>query len=148
MGMLGMMGQDPKDLLSEQQIDRLLNGAFDKFDKDGSGELEKPEFRKAWEFLGLEGTGTEMNRAFDQVDSDKSGVVDRYEFKTAIRDSRSTELSLTMLLTNLDGQIEGLDDIFNTYKTKLEEAKRKAQADLANSKDRYAMFQKTVRRRR
>merc|ERR1712062_407 len=148
MGMLGMMGQDPMDLLSDDQIDRLLNGTFDKFDKDGSGELEKPEFRKAWEFLGLEGSVEEMNRAFDQVDSDKSGVVDRYEFKTAIKDSRAAELSLTMLLTNLDGKIDGLDDIFNTYKTKLEEAKKRAQEDLANSKDRYAMFQKTVRRRR
>merc|ERR1712183_315298 len=104
--MLGIMGQDPRDLLSEDQVDRLLNTTFDKFDKDGSGELEKPEFRQAWEFLGLEGSVSEMNRAFDKVDMDKSGIVDRSEFKSAIKDSRATELSLTLLLTNLDGKID------------------------------------------
>ena len=54
--MLGMMGQDPRDLLTEDQINKLLDATFDKFDKDGSGQLEKPEFRKAWAFLGLEGS--------------------------------------------------------------------------------------------
>ena len=47
--MMQMMGQDPKDLLTEEQINRILDKTFTKFDKDGSGIHEKPEFFKAWE---------------------------------------------------------------------------------------------------
>merc|ERR1712066_537928 len=86
--MLGIMGQDPRDLLTDDQINQLLDATFDKFDKDGSGQLEKPEFRKAWDFLGLDGSIEEMNRAFDKVDNDRSGVVELPEFKSAIMDSR------------------------------------------------------------
>jgi Ca2+-binding EF-hand superfamily protein len=146
--MLGIMGSDPRDLLTDEQINRLLDATFDKFDKDGSGELEKPEFRKAWEHLGLDGSVDEMNRAFTSVDYDNSGIVDRSEFKTAIKESRATELSLTLLLTNLDGELEGIDDIFNTYKEKLEESKKQAQMNLLNSEEAFKNFQQTVRRRR
>merc|ERR1711879_1048427 len=114
------MGQDPRDLLTDAQIEKLLNGTFDKFDKNGSGQLEKPEFRKAWEFLGLVGAVEEMNEVFDKVDTDNSGIISRSEFKAAILDSRSTELSLTVLLNNMDGQLEGLEDVFAQYRIKLE----------------------------
>ena len=38
----------------------------------------------------------------------------------------ATELSLTVLLQVMDGELEGVDEIFNTHKTKLEEAKTKS----------------------
>ena len=44
-------------------------------------------------------------------------------------------------------QLEGLDDIFAEYKTKLEKAKAEAQARMANSEERFKVFQATVRRR-
>merc|ERR550517_1964126 len=142
--MLGIMGQDPRDLLTDEQINQLLDATFDKFDKDGSGQLEKPEFRKAWDFLGLEGTVNEQNAAFDAVDANASGIVDRGEFKSAIKNSRSNELSLTVIMTQMDGHLEGLDGIFSEYKKKLEKAKAEAQARLANSEEQFKMFQKTV----
>ena len=94
--------------------------------------------------MGLEGSVDEQNRAFDNVDVDKSGIVDRDEFKSAIKDSRATELSLTVLLQAMDGELEGFDDIFSTYKTKLEEAKKKAQMNLLDSEEAFKRFQKTV----
>jgi Ca2+-binding EF-hand superfamily protein len=51
--MMGFMGQDPQDLLTDDQVEKVLAQTFAKFDNDGSGELELPEFKKAWEFLGL-----------------------------------------------------------------------------------------------
>jgi DNA repair exonuclease SbcCD ATPase subunit len=110
--MMGMMGADPMDLLTDEEVDKLLVSTFQKFDRDNSGQLERPEFHKAWEFLGLEGSMDQVNRAFDGVDIDKSGIVDRREFCEAIRNSRLAELSLTVLLTNMDGHLEGMEQFF------------------------------------
>ena len=65
--MMTMMGQDPMDLLTEEQVRKVLKSTFDKFDKDKSDELERPEFHKAWEFLGLEGTTSEVDNCFTSV---------------------------------------------------------------------------------
>merc|ERR1719168_36519 len=35
--MLGILGQDARDLLTDEQINRLLKATFDKFDRDSSG---------------------------------------------------------------------------------------------------------------
>jgi Ca2+-binding EF-hand superfamily protein len=90
--MMGIMGADPMDVLTDEEVDRLLTQTFQKFDKDGSGQLERPEFHQAWEFLGLEGSVDQMNRAFDGGDVDRSGIVDRREFCEAIRGNRLAEL--------------------------------------------------------
>merc|ERR1711953_1157074 len=118
--MMGMMGKDPMDLLTAEQIDKVLTETFNKFDTDGSGELEIPEFRKAWEFLGLKGSRAEVDRAFQSVDSDGSGKVYRVEFKNAIKDSRVEELGMSVILSQMDGHLEGMEKIFADYKKKLE----------------------------
>ena len=79
--MMSMMGQDPKDILTEEQIAKVLKQTFEKFDKDNSGILENHEFHQAWAFLGLMGTKEEVDRAFQEVDTDKSGKIDLDEFK-------------------------------------------------------------------
>merc|ERR1712118_535388 len=106
--MLGMMGQDPKDILTDAEIQKLLSETFKKFDKDNSGLLELPEFVKAWKFLGLKGSDAEINRSFSTVDTDGSGKIDIGEFSKAIKGSRAAELSLTVLLTKMDGELEGM----------------------------------------
>ena len=51
--MLAIMNQNPEDILTEDEINNLLNATFKKFDKDGSGRLELPEFHKAYLDLKL-----------------------------------------------------------------------------------------------
>eukprot|EP00492_Amphilonche_elongata_P002345 TRINITY_DN25_c0_g1_i4.p1 TRINITY_DN25_c0_g1~~TRINITY_DN25_c0_g1_i4.p1 ORF type:complete len:147 (-),score=45.93 TRINITY_DN25_c0_g1_i4:27-467(-) len=119
-----------------------------KFDKDGSGQLEKPEFHKAWGFLGLKGEKAEIDLAFASVDVDASGIVDKSEFMKAIKSSRLTELSLTVLLEQMDGHLEGLESFFDDYKAKVEEAKLQASANLEAQEAAYKRFQATAKRRR
>merc|ERR1712176_1442843 len=114
-----MGGQDPRDLLTDEQISKVLGETFKKFDKDGSGVLERPEFHKAWEFLGLQGSRSEVDRAFTSVDYDNSGLIDINEFKKAIQSERMAEMSLTVILTQMDGHLDGLEEFFEEYKRKL-----------------------------
>merc|ERR1712156_125047 len=104
--MMGIMGKSPEDLLTEEQIQKLLSETFKKFDKDGSNAMELREFNQAWEFLGLQGSPEEIKAAFSSVDKDNSGVVDRLEFCEAVKGSRMAELSLSVLLTQMDGHLE------------------------------------------
>merc|ERR1719192_2087290 len=77
-----------------------------------------------------------------------SGKIDRFEFSKAIKDNRTEELSLTVLLTQMDGHLEGMEGFFEDYKRKLKEAEEEAQANLALSRGDYEAFQKATRRRR
>ena len=54
--MIDIMGMDPMEILTDEEVDELLNKTFAKFDKDKSGKIENPEFHKAREFLGLKVT--------------------------------------------------------------------------------------------
>jgi Ca2+-binding EF-hand superfamily protein len=146
--MLSIMGKDPKDLLTDDQINKLLFETFKKFDKDASGELETPEFVKAWRFLGLKGGDMEIKRAFGEVDTNHSGKIDKFEFAQSIKGNRTEELSLTVLLTQMDGHLEGMEGFFTEYKNKVREAEEEAKANLALSRGDYDAFQKATRRRR
>merc|ERR1712048_1285135 len=66
--MLGMMGKSVEDLMTGEQIQKLLVKTFNKFDEDGSGELEYPEFKDAFHALGLQGSESEIREAFNKVD--------------------------------------------------------------------------------
>ena len=71
--MLGMMGKSVEDLMTGEQIQKLLIKCFNKFDEDGSGQLEYPEFKAAFLHLGLNGSEAEIREAFKKVDVDGSG---------------------------------------------------------------------------
>merc|ERR1712048_70788 len=142
------MGQNPEDLLTDEEITKVLVATFNKFDTDHSGELEKPEFHKAWKFLGLKGGKDEIDRAFASVDTNYNGVVQKHEFCNAIRNSRLAELGLTVILSQMDGKLDGLEGIFKAYKERLEKAKQDALDNLNNQKHLLERFQATARRRR
>ena len=77
-----MMGLDPVDVLSDEEINKHLTDAFNKFDEDKSGELGAWEFKQAWFFLGLKGSRAELDASFASVDANKSGLIDLNEFIT------------------------------------------------------------------
>lgn len=79
-----------RDLLTDEQIDKILVETFNKFDNDGSGELEFPEFTEAWRFLGLKGSLDEIRNAYKTVDTDGSGKI----LVTCIIESRPVSLNL------------------------------------------------------
>merc|ERR1712048_730362 len=89
-----LLNVDPKDVLTDEEINRHLTEAFNKFDKDGSGEMGQWEFTQAWIFLGLKGSEDEINDSFKSVDRNHSGLIDLDEFKNAIKSDRLMELNL------------------------------------------------------
>ena len=101
--MMGVMGQSAEDLMTEEQIEKLLVATFNKFDADRSGRLEYGEFKDAFQDLGLSGNERELREAFKKVDADGSGYVDRIEFALAMKDSRMSELSLNVLMKQMNG---------------------------------------------
>merc|ERR1712079_540809 len=90
-----LLGVDPKDVLSDAEIEAHLTEAFKKFDKDSSGEMGQWEFTQAWLFLGLKGSESEIDEAFTKVDANNSGLIDLKEFIGAIKSERLMELNLT-----------------------------------------------------
>jgi Ca2+-binding EF-hand superfamily protein len=142
------MGQSVEDLMTGEQIQRLLVATFNKFDADGSGQLEYDEFKQAFSDLGLNGSEKEIQEMFKKVDVDGSGYVDRVEFSNAVKSSRMAELSLNVLISQMDGKLDGLGDIFGDYKRKLESAKKQAGADLKISEENFAAFQAQTRKRK
>merc|ERR550517_1503907 len=98
--------------------------------------------------LGLQGSEHEIREMFAKVDVDGSGYVDRTEFANAIKDSRMAELSLDIIVSKMDGEIAGLDDIFADYKRKLEAANKQAGVDLKVSEENFKKFQAQTRKRR
>merc|ERR1712146_792027 len=73
--MFESLGLKPEDVLSDEEIDKHLTEAFNKFDEDGSGQLGQWEFMQAWFFLGLKGSEDEINDSFKSVDTNNSGLV-------------------------------------------------------------------------
>jgi Ca2+-binding EF-hand superfamily protein len=143
-----MLGKSVEDLMTEEQVVKILIETFKKFDADGSGKLEYPEFKAAFNSLGLTGSEHEIREMFAKVDADGSGFVDRTEFTNAIKDSRMAELSLDLIVSKMDGEIAGLDDIFADYKRKLESANKQSGIDLKVSEENFKKFQAQTRKRR
>jgi len=63
---------------------RTVSETFEAFDKDGSGELQYPEYNAAWKFLNQPGGEQDIRNAFNSVDVDRSGNVDKDEFILSI----------------------------------------------------------------
>ena len=91
--MFSIIGKDPRELLTDDEINRLLFETFKKFDVDNSGELEVKEFIESLRFLGFKGSDGEITNAFNDVDANRSGKIDKFEFAQAIKNNCTEELS-------------------------------------------------------
>lgn len=58
--------------------DRLFK-AFDLFDSDRNGRIDRAEFRRLLEALGG-ATSAEFDLGFDRIDTDRTGTIDVVEF--------------------------------------------------------------------
>ena len=73
---------------------------FQKYDADGSGELERDEIRLALTDLGLPNEGTEVDRFIQQLDTDCTGTLNWSEFQQLARQSEETKGVLGHLVKN------------------------------------------------
>jgi len=63
------------------KIETDVRPAFEKFDSDGSGAIDKTELKKLCETLGNYLTDEQTDAALVDLDLDKSGDIDFNEFK-------------------------------------------------------------------
>jgi hypothetical protein len=71
--------------LSGQALEKAIREAFDKFDTDKSGRIDREEFAKAMHFLGLRLDKAQNHILFNECDVDGSGEIDREEFSHMIK---------------------------------------------------------------
>lgn len=57
-----------------------MRAVFQSFDKDGNGEIDKNELKKAFEEMGKHFSDAELNRMMEMMDTDQSGTVSYEEF--------------------------------------------------------------------
>ena len=79
---LAMMSDTPlpEKNSEDAKLYKTLKDTFDAFDKDGSAEMQFPEYCESWKFLGRSGTEQDMKKSFDAVDIDGSRQIDVNEF--------------------------------------------------------------------
>merc|ERR1719480_428549 len=135
-----LAGMDAIKFMSDAEMDKILYDVFKKFDVDGSGTMELPEFKVAWrKELNLGGTDAEIAKAFRDVDVDNSGVIEISEFKEAIKGERMAELNMKVIASNMETSIDSLSDYMKNFKQRYENA-------MATAKRRRAMRAKFVNR--
>jgi len=69
------------DLVTEAQIAEFRD-AFNSFDRDGSGHIDKEELKLLCEWVGQETTEAEIDEMMAMADGDGSGKIDLWEFIT------------------------------------------------------------------
>ena len=63
---------------------------FRSWDEDGSGSIDKKEFREAISALGFDAPKADKDAVFEQFDADGSGAIDLKELKNALKKKEST----------------------------------------------------------
>merc|ERR1712079_225687 len=111
-----MMGVDPRDLMTDEEIDKDLAEAFHKFDEDNSGQLGAWEFQQAWFFLGLKGDENEIKDAYAKVNTNAGDQIDIEEFMTAIKGERMVELNLKNVLTKMGVELQSKESMYEAFK--------------------------------
>lgn len=113
-----------KDLeLSDQINSIIIQEAFRMFDSDGSQEIDKKEFRKLVQSLGIEAKASKIDQMMKEVDKDGSGQINLKEFTDMMNKYQSqipifTHLQSTFNLYDKDG--DGIISEEDLMKTSIE----------------------------
>jgi hypothetical protein len=70
--------------LSPEELDVEILRVFRELDTDGTGTLNKQEFKAAFAKLGLNLTDEEVDVLFGEYDRDRSGLIDMHEFREMV----------------------------------------------------------------
>jgi len=129
----------PRDM-AKAEAAREMRETFDKFDRNGSGELNLVEYQKAWKFLGKPGTEADMEAAFTGVDIDGSGLIEWDEFVFSLQGEEAQKYGL---LADMEVMLSLLEDISTDLKVMRGE-RTDSQKELFSLKDRLAILQREV----
>ena len=81
--------------LSEKE-ERRMRLAFDHFDEDASGELDRAEFRRAMMDCGMMPLGFEVESLFREADEDGSGTMELEEFVDVLQKPETIQQFITL----------------------------------------------------
>jgi hypothetical protein len=70
--------------LSGPALQTAITESFNRFDKDGSGAIDREEFAKAMHALGLRLSSADFDMLFREYDADASGEIDLGEFSNMV----------------------------------------------------------------
>lgn len=120
------------------EANREMRETFDRFDRNGSGELNLEEYKKAWKFLGRPGTEEEIVGAFKGVDVDNSGYIEWEEFVFSLQGEEAAKYGL---LADMEKMLELLAEVHQDL-MQLRGERTDAQKELISLRDRLAMLQR------
>jgi len=117
---------------------REMRETFERFDRNGSGELNLEEYKKAWKFLGRPGTDEEIVSAFKGVDVDNSGFIEWEEFVFSLQGDEAAKYGL---LADMEKMLELLAEVHQDL-MQLRGERTDSQKELISLRDRLAMLQR------
>lgn len=120
------------------EINREMRETFERFDRNGSGELNLEEYQKAWKFLGRPGTAEDMEAAFSGVDIDNSGFIEWEEFVFSLQGEEAAKYGL---LADMELMLTLLGEI-HTDLMSLRGDRSSSQKELYGLRERMAMLQR------
>lgn len=129
----------PRDT-SKAEMHREMRETFDKFDRNGSGELNLVEYKKAWKFLGKPGSEEDMDNAFTSVDIDNSGFIEWDEFVFSLQGEEAQKYGL---LADMEVMLTLLSEI-RTDLMELRGERSDAQKELYTLRERLQTLQREV----
>ena len=100
---LEQVDEQIRDYLSQKAV-RVID-LFRQWDDDGTGKIEKKEFRRGMKELGLHVSDAQLDELFDSWDPDKSGVLTHDELQKLLRRGTTVELDAA-LQPGAAGEIE------------------------------------------
>lgn len=88
--------------LSGSALEKTIKEAFQKFDTDGSGQIDRVEFAQAMHLMGLRMSKEAYDLLFKTYDVDRSGEIDLREFTKMVHEILGKESSKDTTVTPKD----------------------------------------------